>query len=164
MAEPCHSILIRFKCQVLSRSFPVSCLLNLNPRYDSVCSSQQPLLHLRVQFYHQPNPICATNLPSSMSLDMEASFPLASAIMKTRSKLGNSKLTLSSRPWSNFESGLNHCISARLQCVEQQSKHACRNHPFSSGVQPLNHILHLFLTWEMLAAECHDKQLYHWES
>ena len=125
MAEPCHGILVRFKYQFLSRSFPVSCFLNLNPRCDSICSSQQHLLHLRVQFHHQPNPIHATNLLSFMLLDTEASFPLTSAIMKICSELGNSKLTPCFHPQSNFESKLNHCISGRLQCVEQQSKHAC---------------------------------------
>ena len=102
MAEAYHNIPIGFKCQFLSRSFPVPCLLNSNPRCESICSSQQPLLHLRMQFHHQPNPICATNLPLSMSLDMEASFPLASAIMKTCSELGNPKLTLSFHPKVTF--------------------------------------------------------------
>lgn len=129
---------------------------------NSICSSQHPILHLRVQFQHPPNPIYATNLLPFMLLNMEGSFPLALAIMNTCSELGNSKLTFSFRPQINFKPELNHCASERLQHVEQWSKHACRNLPFSSGFQALDRIR--CLTWEMLPFEHHDKQLCHWES
>lgn len=108
----CHDISIRFKYKFLSRSFSVFCLFKFNPRVDSICSSQKPLLYHRLQFHHQSHAICKTNLPSSMSLGMEAYFPLTLA--NENINWVTQKLPLPSSPQSIFESELNLYISLKV--------------------------------------------------